>query len=228
MDKTESRSISGLKTVLGGIILILLLIHLAENGILFLAVRAFVQNPNIPKFRLVSAAVTIVVSILFLIVLKPAAGQLGLAWAGIPRRTKILYCAGGAFVLLLVFSSTFIMADIKYFALATNLNFGLTTPVFEETLFRGYCWDKLRTNRFSNLATLIVTSVIFGFFHLGYYYQIEYATRFHPDAPPMVHIMLTKVLFGTVLGFLMGWIRWKSKKVYGSIILHAILNIMGK
>lgn len=44
----------------------------------------------------------------------------------------------------------------------------------------------------------------------------------------MAQIMLTKILFGTVLGFMMGLIRWKSKKVFGPIIIHAILNIVGR
>jgi membrane protease YdiL (CAAX protease family) len=104
----------------------------------------------------------------------------------------------------------------------------LTTPVLEEVIFRGYCWDQLRKNNFSDRATWIITSVIFGFFHLGYYYQIGYATRFHPDAPPMADIMLTKILFSTVLGLMMGLIRWKSRKAFGPIIIHAILNIIGK
>jgi membrane protease YdiL (CAAX protease family) len=228
MNEIKPHSNSGLISFFCGIILLLLLIQLADNLILFSTVHTIMPHPRIPQFRLISSASQIIVFILFLVFLKPSAGELGLSWTDIRKPVKIRYIAGCLFVLLLVVSSYFIMADIKYFALATNIHFGLTTPVFEEVIFRGYCWNRLKKRNFSDLSAWIITSALFGLFHLGYYYQIEYATRFHPDAPPMVKIMLTKMLFGTVLGFLMGWIRWKSKKVYGSIILHAILNIIGK
>ncbi len=219
---------SGRTSLVWRIVLVLLLVHVAQNVILFLATHTIVQNPRIPQFRLVSAASQIIVFTLFMILLKPTAGELGLSWTDVRKPVKIAYIAGGLAVLILVVSSYFIMTEIKYFALATNIHFGITTPIFEEVIFRGYCWDKLRKNHFPNLTTLIVTSVIFGVYHLGYYYQIGYATRFHPDAPPMANIMLTKVLFGTLLGFLMGSIRWKTKKVFGPIIIHAILNIVGR
>jgi membrane protease YdiL (CAAX protease family) len=228
MNEIKAHTHSGLKSFFCGIILVLLLIQLVDHIILFSTVHTIMPDPRIPQFRLIASASQILVFILFLIFLKPSAGELGLSWMDIRKPIKIAYITGGFTVLLLVVSSYFIMTDIKYFALATNIHFGLTTPVFEEVIFRGYCWDQLRKRDFSNRATWIITSALFGIFHLGYYYQIEYATRFHPDAPPMVKIMLTKVLFGVVLGFLMGWIRWRSKKVYGPIIIHAILNIVGK
>jgi membrane protease YdiL (CAAX protease family) len=228
MNEIKTNTISSLKSFLCGIILILLLIHLIDNVIIFLTIHAIIQNPSIPKFRLISSAGQIIVFILFMVSLKPSTEELGVFWTDIRKPAKIVYCVGGLAVLLLVISSYFVMVEIKYFALATNIYFGLTTPIFEEVIFRGYCWNKLRKNNFSNRATLIMTSVIFGIFHLGYYYQIEYATRFHPDAPPMANIMLTKVLFGTLLGFMMGLLRWKSKKVFGPIIIHAIFNIVGK
>jgi membrane protease YdiL (CAAX protease family) len=109
----------------------------------------------------------------------------------------------------------------------TNINFGITTPILEELIFRGYFWAKFKEQGFSNTNTLIITSIFFGLNHLGYYYQISYATKFHPDAPSMVQIMLMKVVFTTVLGFVIGFIRWKSQKVYGSVIIHSILNIVG-
>jgi len=228
MNEIKAHSMSGLKSILFRIILVLLMIQILDNIIIFSTVHAIIQNPGIPKFRLISSVSQIIVFVLFIVSLKPSADELGVFWADIRKPAKIAYLVGGSAVLLLVISSYFIMNGIKNFALATNIHFGLTTPVFEEVIFRGYCWDQLRKNNFSNRATCIITSVIFGIFHLGYYFQIEYATRFHPEAPPMAQIMLTKILFGTVLGFMMGLIRWKSKKVFGPIIIHAILNIVGR
>jgi membrane protease YdiL (CAAX protease family) len=208
-------------------IIILLLIHLVNNAIIFLTLNTIVHNPSIPKYRLICSFSQIITLIFFVILTKPSTKELGIYWQDIKTKMKYLYVVGGLFVLLLVVSSYFIMWDIRYYALMTNINFGITTPILEELVFRGYSWAKFKEQGFSNIKTLITTSIIFGLFHLGYYYQISYATQFHPDAPSMSKIMFTKVVFTIILGLFLGLIRWKSQKVYGSIIVHSILNIVG-
>lgn len=160
--------------------------------------------------------------------MKPSVQELGIYWPDIKKSTKILYITSGSWVLLLVVSSFFIMKDIRYFALATNIQFGITTPILEEIIFRGYGWHQFKKEKLGNISVLIITSICFGIFHLGYYYQIAYATQFHSDAPSMHSIMVTKVIFATVLGFIMGLIRWKSNKVFGPIIVHSLLNIVSR
>ena len=206
---------------------ILLLIHYVNNAIIFLTLNTLVHYPSIPKYRLICSISQIITLIFFVILTKPTAEELGIYWKDIKKRMKYLYVVGGLFVLLLIVSSYFIMWDIRYYALMTNINFGITTPILEELIFRGYSWAKFKEQGFSNSKTLIITSILFGLFHLGYYYQISYATQFHPDAPSMIKIMFTKVVFATLLGLIFGLIRWKSRKIYGSIIVHSILNIVG-
>jgi uncharacterized protein len=207
-------------------VFILLLIHLINNSLIFITLYTFIQNPSIPKYRLISAICEIITFIAFIILIRPSAMELGVYWLDIKRSTRYLYFIGELFVLLLVISSYFIMRDIRYFALMTNIQFGITTPILEEMIFRGYAWSKFKEEGFSNFKTLIITSLFFGLFHLGYFYQISYAAKFHPDAPSMVALMSIKILFTAVLGLFLGLIRWRSKKVYGSIIVHSILNIL--
>jgi len=207
-------------------IIILLLIQLVNNAIIFLILKTIVHNPGIPKYRLVCSFSQIITLIFFVILTKPSTKELGLYWLDIKKKMKYLYVVGGLFVLLLVVSSYFVMWDIRYYALMTNINFGITTPILEELVFRGYSWAKFKEQGFSNIKTLLITSVFFGLYHLGYYYQISYSTQFHPGAPSMTKIMFTKVFFTAMLGFIFGLIRWKSQKVYGSIIVHSILNIV--
>jgi uncharacterized protein len=209
-------------------ILILLLIHLINNAIIFFTINIIVQNPSIPKYRLICSISQIITLILFVVFIKPSPKELGIYWSDIKKSTKYLYMIGELIVLILVISSYFIMNDIKYYALMTNINFGITTPILEELIFRGYSWDKFREEGFNNFKTLIITSLFFGLFHLGYYYQISYATQFHPDAPSMVNIMFMKIIFATALGIIIGLVRWKSNKVYGPIIVHSMLNILSK
>jgi membrane protease YdiL (CAAX protease family) len=221
-------SLSNLRAFFYKFVFILLLIHLINNAIIFFALNTFIQNPSIPKYRLICSVSQIITLALFIVSIKPSARELGLYWSDIKKSTRYLYLIGELLVLLLVISSFFIMRDMRYFALMTNIHFGITTPILEELIFRGYSWNKFREQGLSNLKTLVITSLFFGLFHLGYYYQISYATQFHPDAPSMVTILFTKIIFATVLGLFMGLMRWKSKKVYGPIIVHSIINILSR
>jgi membrane protease YdiL (CAAX protease family) len=221
-------SLFNLRTFLFKFILILLLIHLINNAIIYFALNTIVQNPSIPKYRLICSVSQIITLVLFFVFIKPSTKELGIYWSDIKKSTKYLYVIGELLVLLLVISSYFIMSDIKYYALMTNINFGITTPILEEIVFRGYSWEKFREQGFNNFKTLIITSIFFGLFHLGYYFQISYATQFHPNAPSMVNIMFMKIVYATALGFFIGLVRWKSNKVFGPIIVHSILNILSK
>jgi CAAX amino terminal protease family. len=227
MFENKISSLFNLRAFFYKFVLILLLVHLIINTIIFFTLNTFIQNPSIPKYRLISSVAQIITLTLFFVFVKSSAEELGIYWSDIKKSTRHLYLFGELFVLLLVISSFFIMRDIRYFALVTNIHFGITTPILEELIFRGYSWNKFREQGYSNLKTLVITSLFFGLFHLGYYYQISYATKFHPDAPSMVKIMFAKIIFATILGLFMGLIRWKSKKVYGSVIVHSILNIIG-
>lgn len=207
-------------------ILLLLFVQAVSNGLIFLFAEIVFQHPRIPQFRLIGAACDAFTFGLFLLLWKPSLRQLGLDGSDLAKRSRIAYAAVAGLILLMVISSYFIMRDIRMFALATNIQFGIVTPVFEESLFRGYGWSRFRENGWSSLRTLTLTSTLFGLFHLGYYPQIAYATGFHPGAPSMPQIMAAKVILATVLGLVLGFLRWKSRKLHGPILLHSFLNII--
>ena len=50
----------------------------------------------------------------------------------------------------------------------TLLCIAAATPIFEEWLFRGYVWRYLRPVFGSGWQLVVVTSVLFGLWHLGY------------------------------------------------------------
>jgi uncharacterized protein len=227
MNGINLRSAANPKSLFYKFILLLILVQLINNVLIYITLNTLINNPGIPKYRLICSFYQVITMILLFLFFKPTMNELGLYWADINKSIKKLYLAGGLLVILMVISSYYIMWEIRYYALLTNLNFGITTPLLEELIFRGYSWGKFKEQGYSNFKTLLITSAFFGLFHLGYYYQIAYATQFHPEAPPMINIMITKIVFTAILGLFLGLIRWKSKKVYGPIIIHSLLNIIG-
>lgn len=208
-------------------ILILLLLQIVNNALIFLTTTFVFHNPGIPQFRLICAISQIVTLFFFIIITKPSLKELGIDWKDLNNKFKYLYIGSALFILLLVASSYFVMWDIRYYALMTNINFGIATPLLEELIFRGYSWSKFKEEGFNDVKILILTSLFFGLNHVGYYFQIAYTVQFHPEAPSMIKIIFTKVMFTTLLGFFLGFIRLKTKKTFGSIIIHGFLNIIG-
>jgi len=101
------------------------------------------------------------------------------------------------------------------------------TPVFEELIFRGYVWNKLNTIFRKECCTYIVTTVLFGVWHLGYFDSIAFRVELlgHTE---FAKIMLMKVVIGMVFGVVFGALRLKTKNSYSTILLHGVMNIFGK
>jgi uncharacterized protein len=225
---TGNRPVAGAGRFLPRFLGLLGLVLLVENALIFIALRFLFHGPRIPQYRLIGAAAQIAAFAAFLLVFKPAPAGLGLDFRAARKRTKVVCGLAAGFILLLVFSSYFIMADAALFALATNIQFGLTTPVLEETVFRGYGWSRFRESGLGPWRTWALTSLLFGLYHFGYWPQVAYATSFHPGAPPMIRIMAVKAATGACMGAVFGLVRWKSGRLCGSVFLHSLLNIMSR
>ena len=119
------------------------------------------------------------------------------------------------------------MSAKPIFALVTNFHFGLTTPLFEELIFRGYWWERLNKKTNNEYKTLVLTSLFFGIFHFGYYFLIAYTAYLHNVNASFLSIMITKYITATTLGLILGLARLKSKDVSLPIIIHGIINIIG-
>jgi len=97
------------------------------------------------------------------------------------------------------------------------------TPVFEELIFRGYIWNKLNTLFAKEWSTYIITAVLFGVWHLGYFDSIAFRVE-----TGFGTIMLWKVVTGLVYGAVLGALRLKTKNCYSTILLHGVMNIFGR
>lgn len=226
MNKTAQGSSMDDRPFLLRFMLLLLFVQAVSNGLIYVFAEIVFHHPRIPQFRLIGAACGAFTFGLFLLIWKPSLRELGLDGSSLTKRSRTVYAAGAGLILLMVISSYFIMRDMRLFALATNIQFGLVTPIVEETLFRGVGWNGFIREGRNPWKALAWTTLLFGLYHIGYWPQIAYATAFHPEAPPMIEIVAWKTAFATVLGSGLGCLRWKTGSVFGPILLHSFLNII--
>ncbi|MBR9802329.1 CPBP family intramembrane metalloprotease [bacterium] len=84
---------------------------------------------------------------------------------------------------------------------------GVVPGVCEECFFRGYLFNGLR-DHFRPLGTILITAVAFGLFH------VVLAGGAAPE----------RLLPSTLMGILLGWVRWRSNSLLPSILLHVVHN----
>tara|TARA_B110000008_G_C16922252_1_gene545234 strand:- start:47 stop:946 length:900 start_codon:yes stop_codon:yes gene_type:complete len=92
------------------------------------------------------------------------------------------------------------------------INLAIAAPIVEELFFRGYLLDKLRNN-FSDLISVLTTSIFFGLIHWSPYADYLLGSSDFSRVPT--------TLFG---GFLYGFLRIKTGSIWPSIICHSIWN----
>ncbi len=99
----------------------------------------------------------------------------------------------------------------------------IVTPVFEELLFRGLVWEKLKKVFRSEWAVYGIVTLLFALWHFGYVDSL--AMRVQSD---LARVMLLKALTGLGFGAVLGLARLKAKNCYAAMLLHGALNILGR
>ncbi|MEW4490938.1 ABC transporter permease subunit/CPBP intramembrane protease [Thalassoglobus sp. JC818] len=87
------------------------------------------------------------------------------------------------------------------------LTMGVVPGICEECFFRGYLFSGLR-HHFQAFGTILITAVAFGLFH------VVLAGGAAPE----------RLLPSTLMGILLGWMRWRSGSLIPSILLHVVHN----
>ena len=162
-----------------------------------------------------------------LLIFNPSAEQLSLEWNSAPRWERIAYLSAGGLILLLIGISYFLGPDI----LVTNIGTVIILPLFEELIFRGWGWKQLEQidlGKYSQVIHWLVISFLFGIWHFGY--MDVYLLKMAPANPGMDwgNFFVMKFLTTFVIGLIVGIPRWCTGRVYGSIILHALVNLFGR
>lgn len=207
--------------ILGKLILILLIIQLFRASVMY-GLWYFVRpGQDIVLFQILNGLSFLIVGIVLLSIFKPSLKDLGLNLGDTRKRTKIIYLLGVIILLILIFLPYTFAYELD--VLILGIVFGLITPAFEELLFRGYLWsmveNSIQTER-SKLITGVTITLMFGLWHIGY---ID-IFLIHPKELNLIPILMSKIMIGLILGAIVGFIRLKTKKVYGSLLFHGFWN----
>ena len=84
-------------------------------------------------------------------------------------------------------------------------------PVIEEAVFRGYIFGNLRET--SRAAAYLVSSLLFAFLHVWQYVAVSWDFSY----------LLLMVQY-MIPGLVMAWVFERSGSLWGSILLHCIVN----
>lgn len=201
----------------------LLVIGLLGISLLWILNTFIIQNPSNQIFRIIESAISIIILTVFLAIKKLSLHDLGLSLQDIRPKVRNLYIIGISIILVMILSSFFFMDILSS---TMNLRFGFVSPAFEEILFRGYFWYLLVKSKVEDISIIFITGVFFGLFHLFNYYEYSYETNFATEAPAMLNVVVQKVLLNTAYGLLLGYIRYKTRKLHPSFLIHSFGNII--
>ena len=81
-------------------------------------------------------------------------------------------------------------------------------PAFEEVFFRGFLFEGFRQSPVGSAGAIIFTSVAWALLHALQYGLVTLASIF-------------------ILGVVMGVVRLKTKSLWNTIVMHALVNIVG-
>ena len=208
--------------LLGKIIIILIIIQLLRAFIMDSLWYVIKPGEDLVLFQILNGISFLIVGVLLLAVFRPSLKDLSLNLDDVRKRTKIIYFTG--IIALPVFIILPVVLGAELDVIVLSFIFGLIVPAFEELLFRGYLWNNIRNSlkgKHSGLVTWITITILFGLWHVGY---ID-VFLIHPKGPALMPLLTGKIEVGLILGIIVGFIRLKTNKVYGSFLFHGFWNI---
>lgn len=208
-----------LKIILG--LIIIQILRAAVMGTLWFAVPHPVNDITI--FQLFNGLSFILVGLILIFYFKPSLKELGLNLNDLQRNTRIIYLLGVLFLVFMAVTPYFLGWEISI--LVIGMISGLVIPAFEEFLFRGYIWNQIQESGDmvnSGVLTWITVTLLFSIWHLGYF-DVFFI---HPMGPGNISMLLiSKMGIGLILGFIVGFLRLKTGKVYASFMFHGFWNV---
>lgn len=206
------------------IILALLIIQLIRASLMLGLWWGIKPGYNLILFQALNGLTFLLVGVGLLLYFKPSLNDLSLNWDDMQLRSKLIYLVLGILLLVIIILPFSWGNSLELGVM--GLVFGLTVPLFEELLFRGYLWVKVQNKLDaceigrSGFLTLIIITAAFSLWHIGYMDVF----LIHPMHPNLNMMLISKIGIGAVLGLITGLIRLKTGKVYGSFLFHAFWN----
>lgn len=143
-----------------------------------------------------------------------------------PKKFNMKYKLFTIFVLLFFIVTPIITKNYELYNILSLVYNAIITVIFEELIFRGLIFKEISSMK-NDLIAYIVSTILFGIWHLGYIDTIIWRTSlFSPDAN-IANIMFWKVITGIIIGAILGFFRYKNKNVYSSMLVHTFINTFG-
>ncbi len=199
-------------------IFVLMLIQLSRAGLVLILHSVYEPAALFENFTLV------LIGIVLCLIYKPDKNKLGFNFS----HNKKLYIISTLIIVLLIISSPVFYVNSNFEDIIFMLEAVLLYPIFEELLFRGYIWSEYVKCGVKEWKIYLVTTVLFGLWHLGYWDTIYYRASQNFESVNIPEVMFFKVLIGMAYGTIAGFVRLKTKNVYSSILVHSFLNIFGR
>ena len=153
------------------------------------------------------------------------AQPMGCALDILPAKFTKLYGIATLVTAAICISTPFINADFTPYAILALLYGAVLTPLYEDVLFRGWIWEAVRER--GDAAAYRISTLLFAFWHLGYIDTILWRTSLFFEDANIPEIMFWKAIIGLVYGIILGAVRYRTRNVYSSMLLHCVMNTIG-
>ena len=101
----------------------------------------------------------------------------------------------------------------------------IAQPIFEEVIFRDYIWNYIRSFQKDEKKVLIIVSLLSALFKIGYWDIISQNLSVVSSSFFTIDIIISKVLFGLIIAFILGIVKIKYKDTYLCIFVHSLINV---
>lgn len=178
----------------------------------------------IPKTPFYDIIVSTLVMIIFTILIIMIAKKEDIEVLVFPLNHKCIYIFFSIIAIALLVSTPIITRDFSIVTIASLFFSSVVTPIYEEIIFRGLCWNMLKGKSYSDFKIFIITTILFSFWHFGYVDSIFFRT----STMNLPFVMIMKVATGLCYGIVLGLVRYTTKNNYSTILLHGVMNIFGR
>lgn len=205
------------------ILFIILFLTLLQVGrIVFKNLVFDIFDRNLLSDVIVSMVYMIIVICISIIILRKKNINLNF----FPKKFNMKYKLFTIFVLLFFIVTPIITKNYKLYNILSLVYNVIITVIFEELIFRGLIFKEISSMK-NDLIAYIVSTILFGIWHLGYIDTIIWRTSLFSPGANIANIMFWKVITGIIIGVILGFFRYKNKNVYSSMLVHTFINTFG-
>lgn len=143
-----------------------------------------------------------------------------------PQKWNVKYTIFTLLVFAFLIVTPVITKSYQLYDILSLIYNAIVTVIFEELIFRGFVFKEISSMK-NDLVAYIISTILFGIWHLGYIDTILWRTSLFSPEANIANIMFWKVITGMIIGIVLGFFRYKNKNTYSSILVHTFINTFG-